>query len=406
MMNIDLATVLMLELASSLTALLILAAASQRLPSSGLNDARGAMLALVPAFALQLEIVAGFVPEALAVTASNVFFWTSAALIFTSYARFAGATPPPRWPAAFVAGATVVFTALFHFGASHVARASFASLTIAVLLTASLVPLAREGGFRKEPSRRVSFLLILLVALPLWARFFLLVTRLRDDIAPLIPTLETALGFVPAVLLVQGYALAFLTMQRERGEALAEERAIVDELTSCLNRRALEERVRSELAYQARLHRPFAVLVVDLDQLQQINDEHGRAAGDAVLIAVAAALRMLLRPSDVVARSGAGEFCLLLRDSDVDTASAVAERVCATMRATPVAFARKSISLTVSVGVAGAAEGEDWQTLFRRLEAAVRRAKQEGRNRCVAAVPPSTSPPPPTAPPGDGAPTA
>jgi diguanylate cyclase (GGDEF)-like protein len=386
-MNIDLATILFLELASSLIALLILAAASQRLPSSGLNDARGAMLALVPAFALQLEFALGFVPEALAIIASNVFFWVSAALIFTSYARFAGATPVPRWPVAYVAGATVVFTAMFRADASHVARASFASLTLAVLLTAALVPLARHGGFRLEPSRRISFLLILFVALPLWVRFFLLVTKLRDDIDPLIPTIETALGFVPAVLLVQGYALAFLTMQRERGEALAEQRAIVDPLTSCLNRRALEERVRGELAYQSRTQRPFAILVVDIDHFQRINDDHGHAAGDGVLVATAAGLRALVRPSDVVGRYGAEEFCVLLRDTDAAAAVAVAERVCSTTRTTPVALGRKSVAVTVSVGVASAGEGEDWQALFRRADDAVRQAKHDGRDRFVVAAP-------------------
>jgi diguanylate cyclase (GGDEF)-like protein len=390
-MTIDIPTILFLEMTTSLIAALVLATAKHADESAGLNEARAAMFALVPAFALQLA--RGHAPDAWVIVGANVLFWLASALIFASYARFAGAHRTPRWPFVYVTIAGLLFAAMWALRADYGVRAMFTSVNIATLLTAALVVLARNDGFRREPSRRVSFGLLALVALPMWLRALVLLPQLGEEHDPLKPSLETALGFFPAVLLVQGFALSFLMMQRERGEALARTQAITDPLTSCLNRRALEERVRSELAYKARARRPFAVLVVDLDHFKKINDRHGHAAGDAVLVHTSAMLRALVRPSDCVARYGGEEFCMLLRDTDVDAAAAVAERVGATLRGEKVLVADASIPVTASIGVAAAAvdDNESWESLFHRADEALYRAKTGGRDRVEVAQ--ATTPP-------------
>jgi diguanylate cyclase (GGDEF)-like protein len=398
-MPIDLPTILFLEMTTSLIAALLLATARHADESAGLNEARAAMLALVPAFALQLA--RGHAPEALVIVGSNLLFWLSCALIYASYARFAGARTRQRWAFVYVGVMSAIFAVSWTLHVPYGVRACVTSVNIATLLTAALLALARDDGFRREPSRRVSFALISLVTLPMWLRVLVLLPQLGADLDPRKPSLETALGFFPAVLLVQGFALSFLMMQRERGEALARTQAITDPLTSCLNRRALEERVRSELAYKARVRRPFAVLVVDLDHFKKINDQHGHAAGDTVLIHSASVLRTLVRPSDVVARYGGEEFCLLLRDTNVDAAAVVAERVRGALRDQRVLVEGGALSVTASIGVAAASvdDTESWESLFRRADEALYRAKGAGRDRIeLSTLPPSTTTPSATTP--------
>lgn len=387
-MLIDIPTILFLELTSSLLAAVVLATAREGDESAGLTEARAATYALVPAFGLQLA--RGHAPETLSIVGSNILFWLSCAFISASYARFVGARTTPRWPFVYVAVMGVVFAGLWMARVPYGIRAIFTSVHIATLLTAAMVTLARGDGLRREPSRRVSLALLTLVVLPMWARVLVLVPQLTDELDPLKPSLETALGFLPGVLLVQGFALTFLMMQRERGEALAQAQAITDPLTSCLNRRALEDRVRSELAYKTRVRRPFSVLVVDLDHFKRINDSHGHAAGDTVLIHTARVLRTMARPSDVIARYGGEEFCMLLRDTDVASAACVAERVCGALREQNVVVETSPIRVTASIGVAAAEvdDTESWEALFRRADEVLYRAKGAGRDRVETASSP------------------
>ncbi|MFZ9887915.1 MAG: diguanylate cyclase [Myxococcota bacterium] len=381
-MRIDIPTVIFLDMMNAALAAAVLWTTSRGKDAAGMTEARWAMVSLLPAFALQLA--RGHGSEVLVVVGANTLFWLTSALIASSYARFAGAARAPRWPFLYVSFASVTFAGLWLLEAPYGVRSCVTSWHIAFLLTHALRYLVVDGGLRREPSRRVAVTLILLVALPMWARIIVLLPQLGVEVDPLKPSLETVLGFVPAVLLVQGFALSFLLMQRERGEALARLQAITDPLTSCLNRRALEERVRSELAYQSRSRRDFAVFVVDLDHFKRINDEHGHAAGDSVLVHTASLLQKLVRPSDVVARYGGEEFCLLLRDTDAAAAGMVAERVGAALRADgiPVADAER-LSVTASIGIAVATDGETWESLFRRADEALYRAKREGRDRFV-----------------------
>lgn len=389
-MSIDIPTILLLEVMTSLMAAVVLATARPDDESAGLTEARAAIYALVPAFGLQLA--RDHAPRAIAIVGSNILFWLSCAFICASYARFAGARTRPRWPFVYVAVMGVVFAGLWYVHVPYGIRAMFTSANIATLLTVAMVTLARDDGLRREPSRRVSLVLLTLVVLPMWSRVVVLLPQLDDELDPLKPSLETALGFFPGVLLVQGFALTFLMMQRERGEALARAQAITDPLTSCLNRRALEDRVRSELAYKTRVRRPFAVLVVDLDHFKRINDSHGHTAGDTVLVHTARVLRTMVRPSDVIARYGGEEFCMLLRDTDAASAASVAERVCGALREQNVVLESSPIRVTASIGVAAAEvdDTESWEALFRRADEALYRAKGAGRDRVETAPAPGS----------------
>ncbi len=118
----------------------------------------------------------------------------------------------------------------------------------------------------------------------------------------------------------------------ERVEKLVTElrqAAATDPLTGLLNRRAFAERFGQELAVARRAGRPFALVLLDVDQFKTINDQHGHAAGDAALVALGGALGGAVREVDTVARIGGDEFALLLRDTDDAGARDTARRVLA-----------------------------------------------------------------------------
>jgi diguanylate cyclase (GGDEF)-like protein len=155
--------------------------------------------------------------------------------------------------------------------------------------------------------------------------------------------------------------------------------AILDPLTGMLNRTALITRT-AEIEQQSRLTgEPVTVLVADLDHFKQINDTHGHAAGDAVLKEVAYRLRKELRAYDLAYRVGGEEFVVLLLGSTPAAATATAEE----LREAIADEAIAGLDITVSVGVAGSAPGTsfEWKDAFARADAALYRAKADGRNR-------------------------
>ena len=157
--------------------------------------------------------------------------------------------------------------------------------------------------------------------------------------------------------------------------------ALSDPLTHLPNRRAFEiEAVRSA-ARASRAGSPMSIGIADIDFFKKVNDQHGHAAGDAVLQAIAAALQSQARASDVVARVGGEEFGLLFPHTDMAMAYKVAERIRLAVAATCVDFEHTSITATISIGLAPLPNNGDWKACFMQADAALYQAKSNGRNR-------------------------
>ena len=168
---------------------------------------------------------------------------------------------------------------------------------------------------------------------------------------------------------------------REKNEEL-EELSVTDELTGLFNRRHLMETLASEVRRSDRHHHPFALLIADIDRFKDYNDRNGHLAGDAVLTRVGAILRECLRTVDLAARYGGEEFVAILPETPVEDALDVAERIRADIAAEPFAGGR----VTVSLGVAEfPVHGRASEPLLAAADAALYRAKREGRNRVVRA---------------------
>lgn len=157
--------------------------------------------------------------------------------------------------------------------------------------------------------------------------------------------------------------------------------AVRDALTGLPNRRALEEALARALAAAAREGAPLAALVLDLDRFKDVNDRHGHAAGDAVLRVAAARARGALRGADLLARIGGEELAAVLPGADLAAALEAAERIRAAVAAGPVEFAGAAIPVTVSIGAAAWAPGEDGAALLARADARLYEAKRAGRDR-------------------------
>ena len=161
-----------------------------------------------------------------------------------------------------------------------------------------------------------------------------------------------------------------------------------DDLTRLPNRRAFRAILRREYERAQRHGRPFAVLMVDADGLKPTNDQHGHAAGDRLLVAVAEVLKTALRGTDNCARYGGDEFIVLLPEADARTALEAAERIRTGVANTSFDFAGKRVQCTVSIGVASyPADAASLDELTAAADRALYRAKNEGRDRVVLATP-------------------
>lgn len=179
---------------------------------------------------------------------------------------------------------------------------------------------------------------------------------------------------------------AFLLMCSERLRRDWENAASTDALTGLWNRRTLIVRGAVAVA-EAREHgRAVAVTVIDVDHFKSVNDRFGHEVGDLALQHVARALRSHCRTVDLAARHGGEEFVVLFKDLDTTGAADAAERLRGALASEPLVRGELKLLLTASFGVATLTrEDRSFDDLLRRADAALYRAKHEGRNRVVVA---------------------
>ncbi|HYK12170.1 MAG TPA: diguanylate cyclase [Gemmatimonadales bacterium] len=168
---------------------------------------------------------------------------------------------------------------------------------------------------------------------------------------------------------------------REGRDAL-QKLSVTDGLTGLYNRRRLMETLDVEAERSERGAGPFSVLMVDVDHFKKYNDTHGHQAGDEVLTRVAGILKEVTRQVDCAARYGGEEFLVLLPQTAMDGAAEVAERLRTRLKATGANGGGDPV--TVSVGVAEFPKnGDTTQSVIAAADAALYRAKADGRDRVV-----------------------
>ena len=285
-----------------------------------------------------------------------------------------------------LAGAMVVATTLFYIWPPPLPlMVGFLCLLLALqaAMTASVVfRFSGEGvGFAGWMTGiALSLYAVTLVVRALWSLQY----RAPDYVGM---ALQMDRVWMTVLLLTNGviaFGYMFLAAAKLRLELLW--RAQVDELTGLLNRWALKRSTMREIQRCRRTKGALALVMMDLDGLKAVNDASGHGCGDVLLQAVGSVLQETVRAQDTVARMGGDEFCILLPDTELNEAVAVAERLREEVQELVIRYRGETVQVMASLGVASSTHcGLTWQGLLDHSDAALYRAKREGKNRVMVA---------------------
>jgi diguanylate cyclase (GGDEF)-like protein len=209
-----------------------------------------------------------------------------------------------------------------------------------------------------------------------------------------------AMFAVETMLYAVGTAFMVLLMVKENDIDLYRNAALTDALTGLLNRRAFMDNALGLCKRRGERNEPVTLLMLDLDHFKSINDRFGHAIGDEALRVFANVARASMRGTDIIGRLGGEEFAVIVPES-LEFAARIAERLRAAFEQAGIAIGGHTVGATVSIGLATSREPvTDIGALFSRADAALYRAKHEGRNRLYAAKdePPRASTRPSAAP--------
>lgn len=157
--------------------------------------------------------------------------------------------------------------------------------------------------------------------------------------------------------------------------------ANTDDLTKIHNRGKIEAILKEEINRYGMNSRSFSALMVDIDYFKRFNDNYGHDFGDQVIIEVSRLLQQNLRATDSIGRWGGEEFLIVLRDTDLQTAKSVGQKLVRIISSKIIEYDNKKENITISVGCSEMKESHTMNTLIKTADIALYEAKQKGRNR-------------------------
>jgi diguanylate cyclase (GGDEF)-like protein len=280
-------------------------------------------------------------------------------------------------PVAAFAGAVVwlVLCQLPLFTAGSTARTVLGVLVVATYTFFIALELSRER--RKSLRSRIA-----IIAVPwLHAAIFLMPLAIRALTPEVVAASWVTVFALETVLYAVGTAFIVLLLVKDHSVGVYRHAASTDFLTGLLNRRAFLENSLMLCARQAKGNKPVTLMMFDLDHFKSINDRFGHAVGDDALRVFADTVRKSMRASDIIGRLGGEEFAAIVAEP-MELATPIAERVRASFEIAGKIIAGHAIGATVSIGAATATDVvTNIDALIARADAALYRAKGEGRNR-------------------------
>src|ERR1700676_149038 len=296
--------------------------------------------------------------------------------------RFYG--QPTSWRGtALIAGLSFAGIAFFIFGYDSMPMRIFIySLGQALPFALTLKPLLSRRDGRSNPGARlagmVAILIVTIYAIRGLGTLFHVGNFSLDQSNPAQWVVVLALIF-----LSMAFNFGFLLMAIDRLRNEVADLALLDDLTGVGNRRYLLARLTEECARSERSGEPLALLVIDLDGFKGINDTYGHAAGDACLQHFTLMAQTRLRPSDMLARTGGDEFCIVLPSSTLREGAMIARRVLDVCRQDAEHCVGADVPIAVSIGVAQWTRetGALPDRLIAAGDQALSAAKNEGRTR-------------------------
>ncbi len=316
-------------------------------------------------------------PSPVPMNIANVLLFVAVGMIWGAARLFHGR--PVRWSAQLL-GAGIWLAACFsrafmHSPVSHIVLSSFIVAGYTFLTAAELWHERRKSLIRRWPASFVPML---------HGAIFLFPVALAT-LSPSGATIRGLAGWVAVfaieiLLYVIGAAFLVLILAKDRTVRFYKLAATTDPLTGVLNRRGFFEAAAELMASNRSSLEPVSVVAFDLDKFKSINDRFGHDGGDAVLEMFAAVARKTMRSSDVIGRLGGEEFVAMVSGTMGD-ATVAAERVRSAFAAAKVEHSGRRITATVSIGIACGSPLTAVETLITRADAALYRAKANGRNR-------------------------
>lgn len=182
----------------------------------------------------------------------------------------------------------------------------------------------------------------------------------------------------PTLQLASQIAGAYDEIRQQGSQLMTFTEVRTDSLTRVFNRRGLDDTLRTHFALMSRYHSVFSLAIFDIDHFKDVNDREGHVHGDRVLQELATLLDECVRDTDLVARYGGEEFVVVMPQTELNGACALAERLRAIIA--------NRMSVTVSGGVTVATEEDSAESLVARADVALYNAKTAGRNRVFARV--------------------
>ncbi|MHB8846320.1 MAG: GGDEF domain-containing protein [Nitrospirota bacterium] len=210
--------------------------------------------------------------------------------------------------------------------------------------------------------------------------------EMHNDVTGPLHRLETLLhklAIIPIAFMTLFCAIIWHLIGRVRNDvSQIEQLYMTDGLTGLLNRRTLMEKLIYETGSARRYQHPLSLIMCDVDDFKKINDTYGHQIGDEALKNVSAALRSLLRATDIVGRYGGDEFLVILPESGREGAAHFASRLMAAVRAENVSGLSTRIELTLSIGMAVMVPGApvSAEELLRLADGALYEAKKCGKD--------------------------
>jgi diguanylate cyclase (GGDEF)-like protein len=190
---------------------------------------------------------------------------------------------------------------------------------------------------------------------------------------------EMIMTFAPYLLVA--YLTSLLAADLKHAREGLEQLSDTDELTGLKNRRAFNAALDAESKKAIRYNRKFSVLMLDADDLKSVNDKHGHAVGDKLIISIAMVIQDSLRETDVLARYGGDEFVAILTETPHERAIEVAERIRAAVENTSFSADSERVSSTISIGVSSFTQDVEQQDgIMIRADKKLYESKRKGKN--------------------------